>query len=67
MSEVLLGEMYSQSSTYMKTHYMHNWVDMAVLLEIQQMNTVVVCFHISTSLCDRVIRKSKGPVKATGC
>ena len=25
---------------------MHNWVDMAVLLEIQQMNTVVVCFYM---------------------
>lgn len=31
---------------HMQTHYMHNWVDMAVLLEIQQMNTVVVCLHM---------------------
>ena len=33
----------------MQTHYMHDWVDMAVLLEIQQMNTVVVCLHMVTN------------------
>lgn len=50
MSEVLLGKDVFSVLHYSKTHYMHNWVDMAVLLEIQQMNTVVVCFRIVVAL-----------------